>query len=141
MHDMLRRRLPHIRADDVAPVPAVLLSLGGQAPANVARLDHALAKFGTTSCVEQTPMIFGSSARAAGRSRCPSYMPLQIGGVPLIHPGDDARFMLIGAKEIGGTTLLRFYVLHCVGVPLIAAVLMAVHFWRIRKDGGISGPL
>jgi len=49
--------------------------------------------------------------------------------------GDDARFMLIGAKELGGTTLLRFYVLHCVGIPLIAAVLMAVHFWRIRKDG------
>ncbi len=27
-------------------------------------------------------------------------------------------------------------------VPLIAAlVLMIVHFWRVRKDGGISGPL
>jgi hypothetical protein len=26
-------------------------------------------------------------------------------------------------------------------VPLVTAVLMAVHFWRIRKDGGISGPL
>jgi quinol-cytochrome oxidoreductase complex cytochrome b subunit len=36
---------------------------------------------------------------------------------------------------------LRFYVLHCIGIPLIAAVLMAVHFWRIRKDGGVSGPL
>ena len=59
----------------------------------------------------------------------------------LVHPGDDARFFLIGAKELGGTTLLRFYVLHCIGIPLIAAVLMAVHFWRIRKDGGISGPL
>jgi quinol-cytochrome oxidoreductase complex cytochrome b subunit len=66
---------------------------------------------------------------------------LQIGGVPLVHPGDDARFFLIGAKELGGTTLLRFYVLHCIGIPLIAAVLMAVHFWRIRKDGGVSGPL
>jgi len=66
---------------------------------------------------------------------------LQIGGVPLIHPGDDARFMLIGAKELGGTTLLRFYVLHCVAIPLGAAVLMAVHFWRIRKDGGVSGAL
>ena len=26
-------------------------------------------------------------------------------------------------------------------LPLVAAFLMAVHFWRIRKDGGISGPL
>jgi quinol-cytochrome oxidoreductase complex cytochrome b subunit len=66
---------------------------------------------------------------------------LQIQGVPLVHAGDDARFFLLGAKEIGGTTLLRFYVLHCVGLPLIAATFMAVHFWRIRKDGGISGPL
>jgi hypothetical protein len=28
-----------------------------------------------------------------------------------------------------------------VGIPIAAAVLMAVHFWRVRKDGGISGPL
>ena len=26
-------------------------------------------------------------------------------------------------------------------LPLIAAIFLAVHFWRIRKDGGISGPL
>jgi hypothetical protein len=26
-------------------------------------------------------------------------------------------------------------------LPLTAAILLAVHFWRIRKDGGISGPL
>jgi quinol-cytochrome oxidoreductase complex cytochrome b subunit len=32
-------------------------------------------------------------------------------------------------------------VLHVIFLPLIVAVLLAVHFWRIRKDGGISGPL
>jgi hypothetical protein len=32
-------------------------------------------------------------------------------------------------------------VLHCVGLPFVATILMAVHFWRVRKDGGISGPL
>ena len=42
---------------------------------------------------------------------------------------------------MGEATLLRFYVLHCVGFPLVAATLMAIHFWRVRKDGGISGPL
>ena len=66
---------------------------------------------------------------------------LQIGGVPLIHSGSDARFLLLGARMVGENTLLRFYVLHCVAVPLAAALLIAVHFWRIRKDGGISGPL
>ena len=38
-------------------------------------------------------------------------------------------------------TLLRFYVAHVIVFPLIAAILMIVHFWRIRKDGGISGPV
>jgi hypothetical protein len=26
-------------------------------------------------------------------------------------------------------------------VPFIFVIFLAVHFWRIRKDGGISGPL
>ena len=30
---------------------------------------------------------------------------------------------------------------HVIFLPLIAAIFLAVHFWRIRKDGGISGPL
>jgi quinol-cytochrome oxidoreductase complex cytochrome b subunit len=42
---------------------------------------------------------------------------------------------------VGENALLRFYVLHCVFIPVIAVMLMAVHFWRVRKDGGISGPL
>src|SRR5438876_4666949 len=65
----------------------------------------------------------------------------QVGGVPLIHSGSDARFLLLGGRFVSGETLLRFYVLHCVALPLVAAVLIAVHFWRVRKDGGISGAL
>ena len=66
---------------------------------------------------------------------------LRLGDVPLIHAADDARFALLGGTFVGEGALLRFYVLHCVGLPLGIAVLMAVHFWRVRKDGGISGPL
>jgi quinol-cytochrome oxidoreductase complex cytochrome b subunit len=58
---------------------------------------------------------------------------------PLI--GNEVRFLLLGGHEVGPNTLLRFYVLHVIALPLAAAVFMAVHFWRIRKDGGISGPL
>ena len=32
---------------------------------------------------------------------------------------------------------MRFYVGHVIFLPLIAAIFLAVHFWRIRKDGGI----
>jgi quinol-cytochrome oxidoreductase complex cytochrome b subunit len=66
---------------------------------------------------------------------------LEVGGVPLINGGSDARFLLLGGTLVGPNALLRFYVLHCIFIPLVASVLIAVHFWRIRKDGGISGPL
>ena len=58
-----------------------------------------------------------------------------------VHAGSDIRFGLLGGRFVGEGALLRFYVLHCLGFPLVAATLMAVHFWRVRKDGGISGPL
>jgi quinol-cytochrome oxidoreductase complex cytochrome b subunit len=54
---------------------------------------------------------------------------------------NDIRFLLLGGTKVGQNALLRFYVLHCILLPLIAALLMAVHFWRVRKDGRISGPL
>ena len=66
---------------------------------------------------------------------------LAIGDINLVHVGSDVRFALLGGRFVGEATLLRFYVLHCIGVPFIAVILMAVHFWRIRKDGGISEPV
>ncbi|MBM4420217.1 MAG: DUF4405 domain-containing protein [Chloroflexi bacterium] len=62
-----------------------------------------------------------------------------VGATPFV--GDEVRFLFLGGFEVGGNALLRFYVLHCVALPVIAGFLMAIHFWRIRKDGGISGPL
>ncbi|MBI1987922.1 MAG: cytochrome b N-terminal domain-containing protein [Nitrospinae bacterium] len=53
----------------------------------------------------------------------------------------DARSLLLGGSLVGPPALLRFYVLHCIVIPLVAGTLMILHFWRIRKDGGISGPL
>ncbi len=66
---------------------------------------------------------------------------LTVDGIDLITSASDARFVLLGARFVGENALLRFYVLHCVAIPLGAALLMAIHFWRVRKDGGISGPL
>jgi quinol-cytochrome oxidoreductase complex cytochrome b subunit len=66
---------------------------------------------------------------------------LQYQDIRFVTSGNDIRFALLGGQFVGENTLLRFYVLHCIAVPVLAMVLMAVHFWRIRKDGGISGPL
>jgi quinol---cytochrome c reductase cytochrome b subunit, bacillus type len=53
----------------------------------------------------------------------------------------ESSFILLGGVEVGQGTLIRFYVLHVIAMPLIITILMIVHFWRIRKDGGISGPV
>jgi quinol-cytochrome oxidoreductase complex cytochrome b subunit len=71
----------------------------------------------------------------------PGQQLLTADGIDMITSGSDARFALLGAKAVGEETLNRFYVLHCVALPLFAGLLMAFHFWRVRKDGGISGPL
>jgi quinol-cytochrome oxidoreductase complex cytochrome b subunit len=55
--------------------------------------------------------------------------------------GTSVKYVLLGSKEISNETLLRWYVLHVLLLPFVIVIFMAVHFWRVRKDGGISGPL
>jgi len=55
--------------------------------------------------------------------------------VPLF--GNKIHFLLLGGNAVNANALLRFYVLHCMILPLTAMFFVAVHFWRIRKDGGL----
>jgi quinol-cytochrome oxidoreductase complex cytochrome b subunit len=69
-----------------------------------------------------------------------SYWAVTVGAnivkyVPVV--GKRIRFLLLGGNDIGEYTLLRFYVLHCVILPLLMSFLIGLHFWRIRKDGGL----
>ena len=53
---------------------------------------------------------------------------------------NDVRFALLGGSIVDANALLRAYIWHCIAIPLMASIFMGVHFWRVRKDGGISGP-
>ena len=66
---------------------------------------------------------------------------LTLDGRDMITAVSDARYGLLAARIVGEETLNRFYVLHCVAIPLAVSLLLAIHFWRVRKDGGISTPL
>jgi quinol-cytochrome oxidoreductase complex cytochrome b subunit len=55
--------------------------------------------------------------------------------------GSQVKFLLLGSVVVSADTLLRWYVLHVLFFPFVIVIFMAVHFWRVRKDGGISGPL
>jgi len=54
--------------------------------------------------------------------------------------GGELRYLLLGGNVVDQSALLRFYVLHCVVLPLLMGFLVGVHFWRIRRDGGLSRP-
>lgn len=54
--------------------------------------------------------------------------------------GKEMQFVLLGDTAVGQEALLRFYVLHVAVLPSVLVLLIAIHFWRIRKDGGLSRP-
>ena len=58
---------------------------------------------------------------------------------PLV--GKQVQFVMLGGPIIGPETLLRWYTLHVLMLPFIIVIFISIHFWRVRKDGGISGPM
>jgi len=58
--------------------------------------------------------------------------------VPLI--GDGLARLILGGPEVGANTLLNFYSLHISFFPIMIFGLMSFHFWRVRKDGGLTVP-
>ena len=58
-----------------------------------------------------------------------SYAPV---AGPVMHE------MLVGGTEVGQNSLIRFYTLHIALLPLLIALLVTVHIWRVRKDGGLA---
>jgi quinol-cytochrome oxidoreductase complex cytochrome b subunit len=55
-------------------------------------------------------------------------------------PGGLQRQLLLGSDVVGEEALIRFDLLHVMVLPLLLTGLLAVHFWRIRKDGGLARP-
>ncbi len=69
-----------------------------------------------------------------------SYWAVTVGSniasaVPIMGP--KMRFLMLGGHQVNANALLRFYVLHCMILPMTIIVFIAIHFWRIRKDGGL----
>lgn len=58
--------------------------------------------------------------------------------VPLV--GGWLQRVIRSGAEIGTSTILTFYALHTTFVPGALIALMALHFWRVRKAGGVVRP-
>ena len=64
-----------------------------------------------------------------------------LGMTGYFDPGGLQKLLLLGSDTVGAEALIRFYLLHVMLLPLVIGALMGVHFWRIRKDGGMSRPV
>ncbi len=52
--------------------------------------------------------------------------------------GPATRELLLGGTEVGQDALIRFYTLHVAVLPLLITLLISLHLWRVRKDGGLA---
>lgn len=52
--------------------------------------------------------------------------------------GSLMQEFLLGGREVGQSTLIRFYTLHIAFLPMMIVLLISVHIWRVRKDGGLA---
>ncbi len=52
--------------------------------------------------------------------------------------GSTAREMLLGGTEVGQNSLIRFYTLHVALLPVLITLMISLHIWRVRKDGGLA---
>ncbi|MGD8330983.1 MAG: cytochrome b N-terminal domain-containing protein [Acidobacteriota bacterium] len=58
--------------------------------------------------------------------------------VPLV--GDALQRIIRAGPEVGAATMISFYTVHTTIMPAAFIVLMAWHFWRVRKAGGVIVP-
>jgi quinol-cytochrome oxidoreductase complex cytochrome b subunit len=47
---------------------------------------------------------------------------------------------LLGGVEVGQPALRNFYALHVAVLPVVLMFALSYHFWRVRKDGGVTIP-
>lgn len=52
--------------------------------------------------------------------------------------GATVKKILLGGPEVGQEALTRFYALHIMVIPAILFLLISLHIWRVRKDGGLA---
>lgn len=85
-------------------------------------------------------LAYWATTIGANVAQSPREVTDALGITEILDIGGIQRELLLGSDVVGEEALIRFYVLHVMILPLGLGMLMAVHFWRIRKDGGLARP-
>ncbi len=86
-------------------------------------------------------LAFWAVTIGANIAQSPQELTDALGVTAYFDPGMMQKELLLGAHSVGQEALIRFYVLHVIVLPVVTTVLIGLHFWRIRKDGGIVRPM
>lgn len=85
-------------------------------------------------------LAFWAVTIGANIAQSPQELTDALGVTGFFDPGRMQKELLLGAHSVGQEALIRFYVLHVIVLPVVTTVLIGLHFWRIRKDGGLVRP-
>lgn len=94
----------------------------------------------TGYCLPWDQLAYWAVVIGSNIARSPRELFEAIGWTQMAGLGDFQQRILLGSRTAGTDAILRFYWLHCVALPCMMTTLIGVHFWRIRKDGGMSRP-
>jgi quinol-cytochrome oxidoreductase complex cytochrome b subunit len=85
-------------------------------------------------------LAFWAVTIGANIAQSPQELTDALGVTGIFDPGRMQKELLLGAHSVGQEAMIRFYVLHVIVLPVVTTVLIGLHFWRIRKDGGLVRP-
>lgn len=85
-------------------------------------------------------LAYWAATIGANIAASPRELTDALGITNYFDPGGLSKLLLLGAEDVGQQALTRFYLLHVMVLPIVLLWLMGVHFWRIRKDGGLARP-
>ncbi|HSC29268.1 MAG TPA: cytochrome b N-terminal domain-containing protein, partial [Vicinamibacterales bacterium] len=85
-------------------------------------------------------LAFWAITIGANIAQSPREITDALGVTESFDPGGLQKLLLLGSDQVGEEALIRFYLFHVMLLPLALAMLVSMHFWRIRKDGGLAKP-
>ncbi len=85
-------------------------------------------------------LAFWAVTIGANIAQSPREVTDALGITQVFDVGGFQKLLLLGSDQVGEEALIRFYLFHIMLLPLVLAAFLGVHFWRVRKDGGLARP-
>jgi quinol-cytochrome oxidoreductase complex cytochrome b subunit len=94
----------------------------------------------TGYCLPWDQLSYWALVIASNVAQAPKEITDILGITKYFDIGGFQKEMFLGGFTPGDISIVRMYFFHIILLPLAMAICLGVHFWRIRKDGGLTVP-